>query len=207
MFVAACNTVFFLRTHLPDGIPAAAAAAAGALAGRRAADDAALAAEAAEYGLYMLFLHFIAILTQALISVTALTSDDHLAAWLCSMEDMSLWGTDNDPRNPPAPFANTGWGANAGWGANVGSGANAGWGTNVGWGTNAGWGGGGVWGAGGGWGNPPWRCQRWYPQHYGYRRMGAVFRVFRQRRPPHRHPRLCWVTSLELKYKFFTSNM
>ncbi|KAJ7699838.1 hypothetical protein B0H14DRAFT_3528294 [Mycena olivaceomarginata] len=93
----ACSfAIFFLRTRLQEGITASAAARAAALAFDKKikADEA--AALAAAY-------------------VHTLMSDQFLTAWV-TIDDVHLWGTHNDPRNP----GTGGWATTTGgWGARV----------------------------------------------------------------------------------------
>jgi hypothetical protein len=117
-------------------------------------------------------------------------SDQFLAAWV-AIDDVHLWGTHDDPRNPGTggwATAAGGWGATGGWGT-----ATGGWGGTGGWGT-----------ATGGWGDG-WETaslvRRWFPRFYGYRRMGAVFR---QARPAkwreRRRKRFAWLRRLERQW-------
>ncbi|KAJ7758918.1 hypothetical protein B0H14DRAFT_3596617 [Mycena olivaceomarginata] len=128
------------------GMTAAAASQAGYLAFVRARELGAAAAATAEY-------------TQSLLS------DDYLAAWLDRTKmDVLLWGTLDDPHNltPAPPVATGGWGVGSVWGNATGGLGGGGWGGGWGWGLAA-------------WNDPPVRKPRWFPRHYGYHRMGAVF--------------------------------
>ncbi|KAJ7340751.1 hypothetical protein DFH08DRAFT_811939 [Mycena albidolilacea] len=173
VFLPSCSyAAFFLRTRLQEGITASAVARAGAIAFYKKIEAEEAAAITAAY-------------------VNTLMSDDFLAMWVaCSTEDVHLWGTNDDPRNPPNLAAGgSGW-TTGGWGTGTG-----GWGTG-GCGTGT-----GGWGGGWGW-TPPVRKRRWFPCFYGYRRMGAVFRQPRSADwREHRHRRFAWVRQLERRWR------
>ncbi|KAJ7806525.1 hypothetical protein B0H14DRAFT_2610373 [Mycena olivaceomarginata] len=170
--LACSSAIFLLRTRLQEGFTASAAARAGALAFYKkiqAEEEAALASA---------YIH-------------TLMSDQFLAAWV-AIDDIHLWGTHDDPRNPGTggwATAAGGWGATGGWGT-----ATGGWGGTGGWGT-----------ATGGWGDD-WETaslvRRWFPRFYGYHRMGAVFRQARPAKWRERQrKRFAWLRRLERQWR------
>ncbi|KAJ7809285.1 hypothetical protein B0H14DRAFT_2608179 [Mycena olivaceomarginata] len=141
--------------------------------------------------------------------VHTLMSDQFLTAWV-TIDNIHLWGTHNDPRNPGTggwATAIGGWGVTGGWGT-----ATGGWGGTGGWGTaTGGLGGTGGWGtAMGGWGDG-WGTaslvHRWFPCFYGYRRMGAVFRQARPAKWRERwRKRFAWLRRLERQCKWVSQD-
>ncbi|KAJ7851617.1 hypothetical protein B0H14DRAFT_3451196 [Mycena olivaceomarginata] len=115
--LACAQAIFLLRTHLQEGVTAAAAACAGAIAGA-AEDHAAASARAAAVYTY------------------SIMQDNFLSAWLAQpYMHVCLWGTVHDPRTPPPPPPappTVTWGDGEGWG----------WENTLGDGT---WGGGTTW--------------------------------------------------------------
>ncbi|KAJ6476010.1 hypothetical protein C8R47DRAFT_1075840 [Mycena vitilis] len=177
--LACCHAIFWRRTRIQEGVTAAQAARGGFIAAVATAAAAAAARATTEY-------------------TRSLMTDGFLSASLQRpRSEICLWGTDEDPRNPVIAPDISAWTA-AGWGtgwASAGAApvhaASLPWVTG-GWGNSGGWG-------NGGWGTPPVarRRRRWYPRHYGHRRMGAIFR------PPRtvRVRRRTWVQRLELKWR------
>ncbi|KAJ6488779.1 hypothetical protein C8R45DRAFT_929487 [Mycena sanguinolenta] len=155
--LACSQAIFFIRTFVQEQITAGQAARAGKTEFYRQIEAPAAAATAAAY-------------------TKSLFSDEFLGAWLNRPEeDISLWGTSNDPRDPPVLPAPV-WGSTAPWGAVTGAGT---WGTTGAWGMGA-WGM-GMWAAPV---HPPgWFCRlpapsrnpRWFPRFYRKSRIGASF--------------------------------
>jgi hypothetical protein len=100
------------------------------------------------------------------VAAYSLMQDDYLSAWLDRPYlEVYLWGTVHDPRTlPPPPPQPLTWTVGNGGGAGTWGG---GWGQGVGWGQGGGW--------GGGWDQR--RQRRKHPHFYGFRRMGAIFRL------------------------------
>jgi hypothetical protein len=137
----------------------------------------------------------------------ALFSNKFLCAWLDRTEtDVHLWGTLDDPHNPP-PAPPQGLG-------DLSSGSTWGMGT---WGSGGGWSGGwnlvalnGGWDGGWNAGNAvPYKTRLWFTRFYGFCRMGAVFRCPRlvgwEKRCWQRQ--FGWVWRLERKWRRQESTM
>ncbi|KAJ6556067.1 hypothetical protein B0H19DRAFT_1235408 [Mycena capillaripes] len=157
IYLACTQAVFWIRTRIQEGTTAADVARAGALTGACAAAAASAARFAtAEY-------------TRSLMTSTFLGASLGL-----SSSQVSLWGTQNNPRNPPPSSPSP-----LGLGYTI-------------------WGNGGGWGSGGGWGQP--KRRRWFPKHYGYRRMGAIFRPPRRLRAKPTI-KMRWLQHVERKWR------